>query len=149
MFTHTRYDFLKMIAASVMALSPAGKFATTAFAQAKEPRPEGSITVRVTAADKRYALVDPLRWRRASGKAGTNTIVILPARKQQPILGFGAALTDAACYMINQITEADRDKLLRELFDHKEMGFSVCRLAIGSRSEESTRLNSSHLGISY
>jgi len=50
----------------------------------------------VTAADKRYALADPLRWRRASGKAGTNSIVILPARKQQPVLGFGAALTDAA-----------------------------------------------------
>ena len=77
MFTHTRHDFLKMIAASIMALSPAGKFATTAFAQPKEPRPEGNITVRVTAADQRYALVDPLRWRRVSGKAGTNTIVIL------------------------------------------------------------------------
>ena len=132
MFTHTRHDFLKMIAASVMALSPAGEFATNAFAQAKESRPEGNITVRVTAADQRYALVDPLRWRRVSGKAGTNTIVILPARKQQPILGFGAALTDAACYMINQMPETARDKLLRELFDPKQMGFSVCRLAIGS-----------------
>ena len=115
-----------------MALFLAGKCPTTAFAQTKEPRPEGSITVRVTAADKRYALADPLHWHRVSGKAGTNTIVILPARKQQPILGFGAALTDAACYMINQLPEADREKLLRELFDPKEMGFSLCRLCIGS-----------------
>ena len=108
MFTHTRHDFLKMIGASVMALSPAGKYTTTAFARAKEPRPEGNITVRVTAADKRYAVVDPPRWRRASGKAGANTIVILPDRKLQPILGFGAALTDAACYMLNQMPEAAR-----------------------------------------
>ncbi|HXI83264.1 MAG TPA: glycoside hydrolase family 30 beta sandwich domain-containing protein [Verrucomicrobiae bacterium] len=129
MFTHIRRNSLKVIAASAMALFPIGK---AAFAESKEPRPEGSITVRLTAADKRYALADPLRWHRASGKVGTNTIVILPARKQQPILGFGAALTDAACYMINQMPEADRDKLLQELFDPKQMGFSLCRLCIGS-----------------
>jgi glucosylceramidase len=132
MFSDIRHDFLKMIAASVMALFLAGKCPTTAFAQPKEPRPEGSITVRVTAADKRYALVDPLRWRRASGKTGTNTIVLQPGRKLQPILGFGAALTDAACYMINQMPVAAREELLHELFDPKQMGFSVCRLCIGS-----------------
>jgi glucosylceramidase len=128
MFNHTRHGFLKMVAASTMALSLAG----TAFAETKEPRPVGDITVRVTTADKRYALVDPLHWHRASGKPGTNTIVILPARKQQPILGFGAALTDAACYMINQMPEAERERLLQELFDPKQMGFSLCRLCIGS-----------------
>jgi glucosylceramidase len=114
-----------------MALFLAGK-CNTAFAATEEPRPVGTITVRVTAADKRYALGDPLRWQRASGKPGTNTIVILPAQKKQPILGFGAALTDAACYMMNQMPEADRDKLLQELFDPKQMGFSLCRLAMGS-----------------
>ena len=41
--------------------------------------------------------------------------------------------------MINQLPEADRDKLLRELFDPKEMGFSVCRLAIGSSDYAKTR----------
>jgi len=128
MFNHTRHDFLKMVAASLMALSLAG----TDFAETKEPRPVGDITVRVTAGDRRYALGDPLHWTRASVKPGTNTITILPARKQQPILGFGAALTDAACYMINQMTEADREKLLQELFDPKQMSFSFCRLCIGS-----------------
>jgi len=128
MFNRTRHDFPKVVAASVMALALSG----IASAETKEARPVGDITVRVTAADKRYALADPLHWHRASGKPGTNTIVILPSKKQQPVLGFGAALTDAACYMINQMPEADRDKLLQELFDPKQMGFSLCRLAMGS-----------------
>jgi len=62
--TYIHYDLLKMSAASVMAVVLAGKYPATAFAEPTEPRPDGSITVRVTAADKHYALVDPLRWRR-------------------------------------------------------------------------------------
>ncbi len=131
MRAHIRHDFLKVIAGSAAAVVLIGR-CPCVFAEAKEPRPEGSIAVRLTAADKRYALVDPLHWRRASGKPGTNTIVILPSQKKQPILGFGAALTDAACYMINQMPEAEREKLLHELFEPKETGFNVCRLAIGS-----------------
>lgn len=88
MFSHIRHDFLKMIAASLVALFLAGKCPTTAFAQPKEPRPDGDISVRVTASDKRYALGDPLRWHPSLDTVGTNTIVL------QPILGFGAALTD-------------------------------------------------------
>jgi glucosylceramidase len=121
-----------MIAASTVPVILGGKRSATALMQPKESRPDGSITVRITAADKRYALADQLRWRRASGRAGAKTIVILPAQKRQPILGFGAALTDAACYMINQMPEAEREKLLQELFNPKQMGFNVCRLAIGS-----------------
>src|SRR6266705_1256997 len=132
MFSNIRHDFLKMIAASLVAGFLAGKCPVTAFAQPKEPQPNGSITVRVTAADNRYALADPLHWRRSSEKAGVNTIVLQPGRKLQPILGFGAALTDAACYMINQMPKAAREELLHELFDPKQMGFSVCRLCIGS-----------------
>jgi hypothetical protein len=94
MFSHIRHDFLKMIAASLVALFLAGKCPTTALAQPKEPRPDGDISVRVTAADKRYALGDPLRWHPSLDTVGTNTIVLQPGRKLQPILGFGAALTD-------------------------------------------------------
>src|ERR1043166_1967658 len=132
MFSSIRHDFLKIIAASLVAAFLVGKSSTTAFAQPTEPQPGGSITVRVTAAGKRYALADPLRWRRLTEITGANTIVLQPGRKLQPILGFGAALTDAACYMINQMPEAAREALLRELFDPKQMGFSVCRLCIGS-----------------
>jgi len=96
-------------------------------------RPKGEINVRVTTAgDKHYAVGAPVRWQRASGRPGRNTIVIQPERKFQPILGFGAALTDAACYMIDQMPEAAREELLHELFDLKQTGFSVCRVCVGS-----------------
>src|SRR5437016_14068428 len=103
MFSSIRHDFLKTIVASLVAAFLAGKCPTTTFAQPKERQPDGSITVRVTAAGKRYALADPLHWHRSTEIAGANTIVLQPGRKLQPILGFGAALTDAACYMINQM----------------------------------------------
>jgi len=132
MSTHSHHGLLKMSAASAAAAVLDGKGPTTRFAEPKERRPEGNITVRVTAADMHYALVDPLRWRRSRGKAGGNTIVIQSGRKLQPILGFGAALTDASCYMINQMPEAAREALLQELFNPKQTGFNVCRLCIGS-----------------
>lgn len=132
MFSHNRHDLLKLSAAFSVVVFLAGKCPTAAFAQAREPRPDRDITVRVTAADKRYALVHPLRWHSSSDTGGTNSIVLQPGRKLQPILGFGAALTDAACYMINQMPKTAREELLHELFDPKQMGFSVCRLCIGS-----------------
>ena len=55
MFSHIRHDFLKMIAASLVALFLAEKCPTTAFAQPKNRDPDGDISVRVTAADKRYS----------------------------------------------------------------------------------------------
>lgn len=132
MRTPTRRNLPKVIAATAMIVFLAGKCAPIALAEPKESQSDGTITARVTAADRRYALADPLHWQSSSDKLGKNTIVLLPDRKMQPILGFGAALTDAACYMFNQMPEAARDALLRELFDPKQMGLSVCRLAVGS-----------------
>ncbi len=131
MLSHIRQSFLEMTAPLVAAFL-AGQCPATAFAQPNEPRPEGEISVRFTAADKRFAVGGPLRWQRASHSAVTNTIVLQPDRKLQPILGFGAALTDAACYMINQMPKAEREELLHELFDPKQMGFNVCRVCVGS-----------------
>ena len=59
-------------------------------------------------------------------------IIIDPSKKAQPILGFGAALTDAACYVISQLPEAARASLLNDLFSPKEMAFNACRICIGS-----------------
>lgn len=123
---------IKMVAVFIITAVLAGIFSTATFAQSKESHSDGSITVRVTVADKRYALADPLHWQAATERVGPNDILLKPDKKHQPILGFGAALTDAACYMINQLPETAREELLHELFDSKQMGLSVCRLCIGS-----------------
>ena len=48
------------------------------------------------------------------------------------MLGFGAALTDAACYMLSRLHESERAALMHELFDPNEMAMNVCRTCIGS-----------------
>lgn len=92
--------------------------------------PEGAIAVRVTAGEKRYAEGEAVTWRpRQEGGAG---IEVDAAQKHQDILGFGAAFTDAACYVIHQLGEERERALLEEFFAPENSGFSVCRVPIGS-----------------
>jgi glucosylceramidase len=54
------------------------------------------------------------------------------AEKLQPILGFGAAFTDAACYLFNSLGPKARTELFNKLFSPSQMNFNVCRICIGS-----------------
>jgi glucosylceramidase len=117
----------------VMKLTSAGVAAMFAreTASAQTAAPAGEVEVRLTAGTKRLALEDPLKWRPARGSSA-DSIVLDPATKHQEILGFGASFTDAACYMLNRLTAPVRERLLREMFHSSEMGFSVCRVCLGS-----------------
>jgi glucosylceramidase len=64
--------------------------------------------------------------------ASGDVVEIQPQQQFQEILGFGAAFTDAACYMFRQLGEADRDRLLHELFHPSELGLNVCRTCFGA-----------------
>jgi glucosylceramidase len=88
--------------------------------------------MHVTAGNQRYSPAPSLNWQTAGRAQTANTITLTGTRSKQPILGFGAALTDAACYVIHQLPEAEREKLLQELFHPEQMALSVCRLCIGS-----------------
>lgn len=103
-------------------------------------RPGSDVAVRLTAGEKRFAQEAPVRWRAAA--AGANDAIVLdPEKTYQDVLGFGAAFTDAACYMFNQMAPANREKLLHEFFHPSELAFNVCRLCIGS-SDYSTKVYS-------
>ena len=65
-------------------------------------------------------------------------IVLNPGKKFQTILGFGAAFTDAACYMFNQLSGPAREQLFHEMFHPSEMGLNVCRTCMGA-SDYSTQ----------
>jgi glucosylceramidase len=129
----TRRTFLKLSAVGLTAT------ATTNLSSALTPAaaPGGEITVRVTSGKLRYAAAESLNWK--AGKTGENTIVLDPSKKLQEMLGFGAAFTDAACYMFNQLPAPARDELFHELFHPSEMGLSVCRTCMGS-SDYSTEM---------
>jgi glucosylceramidase len=127
-----RREFLKTTAVTAAFAAIGGKADAVPFtsSQAAAPRPE--IEVFVTDAARRHQPAPSLRWAEARAASAGNTLVIDPVKKAQPILGFGGALTDAACYVISQLPESPRDELLNELFGARGMAFSVCRTCIGS-----------------
>lgn len=125
----TRRDFLKISGMSTAALA-SGTMLSTASEAAGVP--SGEISVWTTDPDKRCARGPALQWQQARIATGAASIQLDPAKKFQPILGFGAALTDAACYTLNRLDPSAREKLFHELFHPSELGLSVCRTCIGS-----------------
>ncbi len=59
-------------------------------------------------------------------------LVVDGSPKLQPILGFGACLTDSSCYLLSRMPAAKREALLHELYSPEEANFSVGRGCIGS-----------------
>ena len=132
MLKSTRRNFLKMTTASAAGLPFLKAFSSTTQPSLNRQTPTGSVAVHVTTGDQRYAPSGSLTWQSAGRAQREDTIILRGVRSTQPILGFGAAFTDAACYVLHQLPENDRDRLLRELFHPDQLGLSVCRLCIGS-----------------
>jgi len=134
----TRRTFLQLSALQLSAMGLTATVSEGSVASASNPRrsagpaPSGEIAVWVTSDKLRHAKTAPIAWKAASGKAGAKKIVIDPGKKYQEILGFGAAFTDAACYMFQQLSADARAKLLHEFFHPSEMALSVCRTCMGS-----------------
>ena len=136
----TRRAFLRISAAGLAASAVAE--ATPAWASIPSANPgSGEITVRVTDERRRFETTPALAWRQGSGKSSAGVIALNPERKFQQILGFGAAFTDASCYMFNQLSADSRERLFHELFHPSEMGLNVCRTCIGA-SDYSTEMYS-------
>src|ERR1700691_702157 len=91
----------------------------------------GLVQVWGTFRDRRHATAEPLTWKPVTA-ISSNAIVIDPAATRQEMLGFGAAFTDAACYMLNQLHGDERSAFMHELFAPDEMAMNVCRTCIGA-----------------
>jgi len=130
MSKQTRRNFLAMTTVSAAGL-PFMK-ALSSPPPPEQQTPSGTVAVHVTTGNQRYSPAGSLTWQPAGGVPTGDTIIIRGIRSKQPILGFGAALTDAACYVISQMPEAEREHLLQELFHPDQMALSVCRVCIGS-----------------
>jgi glucosylceramidase len=124
----SRRDLIKLSSAGMAAMLPASAAESA-----------GPISVRVTAGAKRFAAEPALSWGAAGGAAGA--IEIDAKKTYQDIVGFGAAFTDASCYVFSQMPPNARDHLLHEFFHPSELGLSVCRLCVGA-SDYSTKVYS-------
>jgi glucosylceramidase len=136
----TRRDFLRMSTAGLAAGVAADTLPAWGSLSAANPA-SGEIAVHVTDEKRRFEEAPTLAWHQGPGKTSAETIVLSPEKKFQEILGFGAAFTDASCYMFNQVPENARGQLFHELFHPTEMGLNVCRTCVGA-SDYSTELYS-------
>ena len=129
----TRRDLVKKLSSAGLAVMAAGR---TASAQSAP----GPVQVRSTFEAKPFARSEPLNWRPAKGSSA-DSVVLDPSRKYQEVLGFGASMTDASCYMLNRLAGPARERLFHEVFHPSEMGFSVCRVCLGA-SDYATKMYS-------
>src|SRR5262245_13822220 len=120
----SRRAFLRTCTAAVAYL--AGHRSLQAWASAAS-----DVSVWVTSKNRRLQQIEAPQWLEA--RAGSFTgIRIDPSQRYQEILGFGAAFTDASCYLLHRLSSGDRDALLAELLGPTGLRFSVARTCIGA-----------------
>jgi glucosylceramidase len=100
-------------------------------AWAEATKASGPVQVWSTFRDRRHASGDPLAWKPVV-QVAPDAIALDPTATRQEILGFGAALTDASCYLLSQLRDDNRAALMHEIFAPGEMALNVCRTCIGS-----------------
>lgn len=124
MSARSRRSFLKSASATAAVLS-LGR--TRAFA-AGDASP---VRVWSTFRDRRHTAGEPLAWS-PSGQVAAEAVILDPASTRQEILGFGAAMTDSACYILSRMTRDERNAVLHDIFSPEEMAMNVCRTCIGA-----------------
>jgi glucosylceramidase len=135
----SRRDFLKISTLGLAATATADAWTSTP-SRAQESSKSG-IQGWTTAGDDRFRRLPPLAWRKSAEGTTERTVTIDPKVQFQEILGFGAAFTDASCYLFNQMPGGSRSALFRDLFNPGEMNLNVCRTCIGA-SDYSTSVYS-------
>ncbi len=129
----SRREFIRVGAAGLGAMAATGSLPAPVAAASvgRAHGPGGPIQVAQTTGTLRHAARPPLAWARAAQGAGP-VIALHPERRAQEVLGFGAAFTDAACYMLSQLPAAARAELFHELYHPSAMGLNMGRTCIGS-----------------
>lgn len=123
MSNSSRRGFLKAASVTAAAVAVSGRVPAWAAA--------GPVQVWSTFRDRRHAQGEPLQWKPLK-EVAADAIMLDPGAERQQMLGFGAALTDASCYVLSQMPQAERHALMVELFAPEQMALNVCRTCIGS-----------------
>src|SRR6476660_4324819 len=118
--------------ASAEVLAGAGRAETDTNQSASQ------ISVWYTNAKQRFTAGQPIQWQAAATTISADSLRIVSRNKFQDILGFGGCLTDASCYLIDQLHKPLREQVLHELFHASELGLSVNRTCIGAADSAAT-----------
>jgi glucosylceramidase len=90
-----------------------------------------SVRAWSTSKNRRFEQLDTSHWR-TPAISPQKLISVDPTTRYQRILGFGAALTDASCALLSQLSAQRRQALLSELFGSTGLRLSVGRTCIGA-----------------
>jgi glucosylceramidase len=133
----SRRTFLKSVSAAAVAVGAAGH-ALPMWAQGAVS--SAPVKVWCTYRERRHAAEVALAWKPTT-LVNADAILLNTHVARQRMLGFGAAMTDAACYVISQMKATERAELMHEMFAPGEMALNVCRTTIGA-SDYSRKLYS-------
>lgn len=101
----------------------------TADGQARASR----LRAVVTSAEKRFADTPTEEWRPRPTNPLLPTVSFDPNVTYQDVLGFGAAPTDAACFVIDGMPADGKAKVMDELFHPTNgLNLTVCRVPMGA-----------------
>ncbi|HET7105155.1 MAG TPA: twin-arginine translocation signal domain-containing protein, partial [Terracidiphilus sp.] len=127
MTASSRRGFLKAAAATAAAATMVKRVP----AWAEDAAPMGPVKVWSTFRDRRHATDESLAWKPVK-QVAADAIALDPGATMQEILGFGAAMTDASCYVLSRLNDTERATVMHEMFAPEEMAMNVCRTCIGS-----------------
>ncbi len=99
-----------------------------------------AVTVTTDGGRRRLQPGRAARWR--DMRPGPRTVWIDDARRYQTVVGFGAAWTDSAAYLLNEVARPSaRERALRELFTRRDggIGLSFMRVPMGASDLARTR----------
>src|ERR1700674_194435 len=131
----SRRAFLKLAAMAAPSATSFGSLA--AWGITPDTIPGKTVTpVRAwrTSDKVRCERIEAPTWRSgasAGSGAGSAAIQLHPDQPCQELLGFGAALTDASCYLLRQMSASARGALLKECFGTDGLRMSIARTTIG------------------
>jgi glucosylceramidase len=97
------------------------------------------VKAYVSSMDKRHVLtaMPAGAFTTADAQPDDNSIILDPARRGQPILGFGGNLMDTDVYNLLRMSPGEQDKVLELLFDpDKGAGWNFMRVPFGSSDWE-------------
>lgn len=127
MSTTSRRLFLQRASTAAATMAYGGRLT----AWGREAYPPAQSHAWRTAGQERFAKIPVEPWRPSQGKSAGG-VEVDSSRQFQSILGFGAAFTDAACYLISRLDPAPRRQLLEDLFGPGGLRLSMGRTCIGS-----------------
>jgi glucosylceramidase len=93
---------------------------------------DDSNTMKGVKAYQTSASGDKLTSLETSDEAADATITLKPETTFQEITGFGGAFTESSAYLLNQISQKNRDKILNAYFSEEGANYSLTRTHMSS-----------------